>query len=569
MKSSNALVLLFLGLIMLLSTCTTKTTQAQTQFASDNLTPHSYLEITSEAQLQDIAATEGWEGTGENDDPIIIEDYLFNGAETDPQIATSIKNSIEFTNPGFHTFSLIISGIQSNIIIRSNQFVSSVLINGTYGQSRMIVENNEWITHDNPTNLFMNGNDHEIRHNKFYGSELSCEGNYAEFPPRVFVYGDHAIIQKNMFEVDDGCYPTTDILLGFPSGLDIIHPEASAAEISSNYFKSCNIAIEARNDAVVFNNDFDVGKYAIITHFQSLETSHNNFYVSELGVIGQQNYQGIEHFAYPSWDANLSEFGRLVFFLFNPNNNYYSNWVSPDENDDGIVDEKYVHYADVIDDSPSTTPFSTYYHPIENTIQLWQPFAIGAIVSISLAAASKFFVIPWVSRQRKIYNGALVGNTKQIIKELFDSQTVLYYTLIGQSKIGDKEIEEKITDAIPKNLLDSKYLLHPVRMAMLKLLYESLEMSSVELKDIIGITWNDYTTHTVSLKKYGYIRIDDGFIDGKRRQLLSILPKGIEEFKMLMDLLHLFLDNSVDYATYIKTAQQKLDASDPDLYPDS
>ena len=87
-------------------------------------------------------------------------------------------------------------------------------------------------------------------------------------------------------------------------------------------------------------------------------------------------------------------------------------------------------------------------------------------------------------------------------------------------------------------------------MAMVKLLYENLELSSIEIKENLKLSWNDFTTHSLSLKKNGYVRIEDGFIDGSKRQMLAIEQKGLDEFRELKDLLKLFIQDSTKLIMY-------------------
>ena len=82
------------------------------------------------------------------------------------------------------------------------------------------------------------------------------------------------------------------------------------------------------------------------------------------------------------------------------------------------------------------------------------------------------------------------------------------------------------------------------------------------------ISWGDYRTHALALRDEGYIKIVDGFSDGNVRQILSIEPKGVEEFKVLRDLMQLFFDNTSELTSYLNFAQKRIDPLDRDLYPD-
>lgn len=572
MISKNQQLLMLLTLTIALNfSSTTLAQDTSTDSLQLNLSPYPYLEITSEQQLQSVAQSEGWSGSGNFDDPFIIENYLFEGDEPQSSVASKIASNPSPPNPlGFDRISLVLTNIDSYLILRNNQFAHSVIVNTTQAyrpDNQIVFESNRWISSDDPNNLMIYGFGGHILKNTFDGSLMRCEDIIGtDYYSRIFIRGSGTIIEKNKFEVDQGCTPLADISINEP--INGPNNYVHNVTVENNYFKSIDVALNLKRGSVfIQRNDFDTGEFAIFISVgfngQKDRVYENNFRVSTIGQIGQQFYNGTSYFVTYTRSQHLGTSGDV-----DVRNNYYSVWNGPDSNHDGIVDNPLIE-GDIIGYTPSKTPFPTYYFPANQETPQWQKYSLVGVILITVSGLSYFYVVPWLSRQRKIYNGTMVGNTKAIITDLFASQTILYYTLIGQSKIDNKEVEEKIAEAIPQEIYDFKYLLHPVRMSIIKLLYENLEMTSIEMKEIMRVSWNDYSTHSLSLKKRGYINVEEGFVDGKRRQLLTILPKGTAEFKMLMDLMHLFFDNSVDYAAYIKTAQEKLDTTDPDLYPDS
>lgn len=196
-----------------------------------------------------------------------------------------------------------------------------------------------------------------------------------------------------------------------------------------------------------------------------------------------------------------------------------------------------------------------------STTELLIGFSIASIVAL---ASWRIYLTIGPS---PIFDGDLYGSQHQQIKELFHSQTILYYTLVGQSRISDKEIADDLKKCIPRDIFEFKYLLHPVRLSFMKLLYESIELTSIELRDILEVKWNEYYAHLKILKKNKLVRVEDKFKDGLKRQILSLEPKGAEEYRTLTDLLHVFLDNTTNYKNYIETAQIKLKDNDRDMYP--
>ena len=251
--------------------------------------PHPYLEITSDDQLRSVAESEGWEGDGSSEQPFIIDKYRFNSGELDPQTAVDIKDEMVYEGDEFHRFSLIITNIESYIIIRYNQFVDAVLIN-TNGINNVsvVIEANIWVSASNPNNLISFGDGFTVRHNTFFGSNHNCESN--TYFTRYLAQGVQTLIEENIFEIDDGCSPLQNLLLrpfGWIPGLDKVN---SYYTIKGNYFKSSDFAINTYAGGDIFNNDFDVGRIGIITNGKITSIKNNNFYVSNIGLIGGHNY---------------------------------------------------------------------------------------------------------------------------------------------------------------------------------------------------------------------------------------------------------------------------------------
>ena len=159
------------------------------------------------------------------------------------------------------------------------------------------------------------------------------------------------------------------------------------------------------------------------------------------------------------------------------------------------------------------------------------------------------------------------GKSRELIQELFQSQSTLYFLLMGQSSIKDKHVENEIKKAIPHKIYDFKFLLQPVRLSITKVLFENIRLSSVELKEILEVSWNEYRNNITALQKKRYVDIVEGFEDAKVTQFVSLTQLGIESYKILTDLLHLFLDNTPDYQNYIREAQSLIDDPDKDVYP--
>ena len=103
------------------------------------------------------------------------------------------------------------------------------------------------------------------------------------------------------------------------------------------------------------------------------------------------------------------------------------------------------------------------------------------------------------------------------MKFLINVRCITFYTTF---LFLEKEIDEKIRKAVPRVVWSFKFFLHPTRPALMKLLYENLDLTSIDLKDILELSWNEFYSHSYSLEKKGYIIIEDKFVDNPKLQVL-------------------------------------------------
>ncbi|MHA2252083.1 MAG: transcriptional regulator [Candidatus Kariarchaeaceae archaeon] len=109
--------------------------------------------------------------------------------------------------------------------------------------------------------------------------------------------------------------------------------------------------------------------------------------------------------------------------------------------------------------------------------------------------------------------------------------------------------------------------MHPTRLMIVKLLSSEYSLSSVEIKRVLDIPWGDYTSHTKSLEKNGYIEIKEQFSEeASVQQMLYLTEKGQQEYEVLFDLLQEFIEKKTPLE-YILKADPETYMQD-ELYPD-
>jgi len=571
MKKFTLLFTLLLSIFMITVTFTgtannqtSETHVNSTLSLSSTKQPHQFLEITNNIQLDKVASDEGWKGEGTESNPYRISGYRFEEGVNGSSFFDDYEKEHVYLEGGFTTYNLIIRGISEYIVIENNEFTFSVLISSR-GQHNVQINSNQWVNDHYSSNLFVVGKGISITDNAFHGSNDFCpsDASYLRLP-RVFVDGYQHKIIHNTFSVDTGCTGISQLSVKLDHLVDTASPE-----IAYNKFEPSDIALDAHGAFIVHNNDFDIGDFAIIMNSQYGIVKENNFYSSEIGIQGKQTYSGMI-WPYAEYFYERGATHRSSNCGIRNSDNYYEFLDGTDINNDGYIDQglEICSGDGKFDVYPSFHPNPAYDAYNKDTNNLESLRIIVGITSLVIMVTAIFRLYNSTISLKPVYEGELTGKSAEIVKELFKSQTILYYTLIGQSKITDEELESNVKKAVPSNFLEYRFLFHPVKLAIVKLLYENLEFTSIELKNILEISWNDFHTHASALRKKGYIRMEDEFVMGVKRQMLRIEDKGIQEYKTMIDLLHLFLDNSTDYKLYIDTAQKRMESINRDLYPD-
>lgn len=91
-----------------------------------------------------------------------------------------------------------------------------------------------------------------------------------------------------------------------------------------------------------------------------------------------------------------------------------------------------------------------------------------------------------------------------------------------------------------------RFLLHPYRLAIMKLLNKYIRLSSLEIKEKLNLSWGEYSNTITSLKKKGYISYSDDFDENSVRRFIHLEEPGRQDFEKLTKLLADFLFYSTD-----------------------
>ncbi|MHA2253941.1 MAG: BspA family leucine-rich repeat surface protein, partial [Candidatus Kariarchaeaceae archaeon] len=143
---------------------------------------------------------------------------------------------------------------------------------------------------------------------------------------------------------------------------------------------------------------------------------------------------------------------------------------------------------------------------------------------------------------------SITKSTKNTLQHIFNGNTSKYLYLIG-AFTGKDGIKTETN--IPKEMLEHKFLMQPVRLAMMKILTENPYVTNIEMKNTLGISWGEFSNNLIALRKNNLVVTEERFVDGVARQSISITPEGLSQYNSLVEVLQEFL-SSPDYESYVE-----------------
>ncbi|OLS27176.1 MAG: hypothetical protein HeimC2_12860 [Candidatus Heimdallarchaeota archaeon LC_2] len=135
--------------------------------------------------------------------------------------------------------------------------------------------------------------------------------------------------------------------------------------------------------------------------------------------------------------------------------------------------------------------------------------------------------------------------------------------MIGSSKSVKKEADNVLETNIPLEMFKYKFLMNPIRLAMVKMLSVHDNLTSIQIKNSLEISWDEYYTNIKALESKSYITVDDNFDKEMRRQFVYLQKEGRQDYINLMTLLQDFADDPLS----LDVNQIHENTDEEDLYP--
>lgn len=127
----------------------------------------------------------------------------------------------------------------------------------------------------------------------------------------------------------------------------------------------------------------------------------------------------------------------------------------------------------------------------------------------------------------------------------FNNFAFLWPVTLGQRKIKDMDLSEDLKTSLA-GIKPYKFLLQPIRLALMKALSETLELSVPQISEILDISLHEAHNNLKPLRNKGYIEVDLKITDGGPRSMVSISEWGLRQYEGLKEELQLMLSIDID-----------------------
>jgi parallel beta-helix repeat protein len=313
--------------------------QEITQLNNDYIN-RAFIMISGDDEFLTYAFAEGWPGRGTSDDPFIIKDYRLNtltltATSLDIIIRENIFDKIHTFFPPVRLYNVTNARIENNIIQTDDS--------GIYRTGILIQESQNCTIFNNSV---------------FSPQIIPGEGSYG-----IIMRTSHncTLIGNNITTMTE-------------NGIELV--ESHKIVISKNIINECRLSgmyIDRSTDCNLQNNRF----------------SFNNGYGVYLGQNASSLRISMNDFINNSQDQESQAFdeGMLNNFI----NNYWNDWIEPDSNSNGIVDNPYNidGQAENIDPSPWSSEEKWLRFPSPSSPQVRINVIFGSILFI--------VIVMWVS----------------------------------------------------------------------------------------------------------------------------------------------------------------------------
>ena len=352
---------------------------------------HEPIRINSDDEFDQMARDEGWSGSGTWGSPYIIQNYEIDGNGT---TAFYIGNTtryfiVKFSH--FYNFSYSNDGYHRGIVelynVKNGDVYGCNITDGQYGiyvtthSSSNHVEYNQFYNVTNGVYLYFYASTTIVSSNVFHyrvhvGTAITIAYNSdnnevwyntIDGPATgVYINGNNGACTGN-FISRNTITTTRDYSVYVYSSLGSNRVENNTIRDSMD--EGIRVYSSSDYTTIVNNSIFNSVNYGIDVHSSDNVLVYNNSLVGNNGATD----------TYDSSHVQAVNNGSGNQWYHNGYGNYWSDWTSPDDNGDGIVDSPYILEGDSGSQDPY--PLVESSHPIPE-LSFFHPFIIIVLVTL-------------------------------------------------------------------------------------------------------------------------------------------------------------------------------------------
>ncbi|MHA2250547.1 MAG: right-handed parallel beta-helix repeat-containing protein [Candidatus Kariarchaeaceae archaeon] len=290
------------------------------------------------------------------------------------------------------------------------------------------------------------------------------------------------------------------------SGISLVHSNQNTISLNLISNNSIGLHVQGSLNTINNNNFTDNGGYGI-----------------ELEEVSSEN-----SIVWNNFLANTQQSGSQAFDD-GPNNQFFNNYWDDleitDTDNNGIADSSY-KIDGKANNSDDQALVSVNEFDIENldgqrktnNKNILQKFQVPIVLLLLLAMLISF--LRWLLR--RIFRIRLRNLSDTALVALIGSAPAVLSNIIDVSETDPSKFE----DIAPEELYIHKFILNPIRLAILTILHGADRLPSYQLREKLRVSWGSYSPHIDALENRGMIDITEEFIDGKPRKVIYLASKG-------------------------------------------
>lgn len=148
------------------------------------------------------------------------------------------------------------------------------------------------------------------------------------------------------------------------------------------------------------------------------------------------------------------------------------------------------------------------------------------------------------NKRYKIKRSRIESNYEQFFTE--EGLQTLKLTDTNDITIESHSKEEDLSSEyveISPELLKFKFLMNPVRLGVIGLLFKYSDYQQSDIRKALDISWGQFSSHVNALENEGYISSTNQFTDSKNVKILFLTERGRIEFRELRRILKSIVHN--------------------------